>query len=115
MQFLCKEYNDENPRVRRLVDGVRIHLVPSLNPDAYELAYEMVRRPWNMNPTVTTMTLVSSVRPVLLLKELFSAKLNHWSTLMLTLVIIKFKTFSMNQFVWTSSTCSPTPVLHNIQ
>uniref|UniRef100_A0A3Q2THM6 AE binding protein 1a n=1 Tax=Fundulus heteroclitus TaxID=8078 RepID=A0A3Q2THM6_FUNHE len=41
MQFLCKEYKDENPRVRRLVDGVRIHLVPSLNPDAYELAYEM--------------------------------------------------------------------------
>ncbi|XP_049908582.1 adipocyte enhancer-binding protein 1 isoform X2 [Epinephelus moara] len=41
MQFLCKEYNDENPRVRRLVDGVRIHLVPSLNPDAYELAFEM--------------------------------------------------------------------------
>lgn len=44
MQFLCKEYNDENPRVRRLVDRVRIHLVPSLNPDAYELAYEMVRQ-----------------------------------------------------------------------
>uniref|UniRef100_A0A3Q3WTM8 Peptidase M14 domain-containing protein n=1 Tax=Mola mola TaxID=94237 RepID=A0A3Q3WTM8_MOLML len=42
MQFLCKEYNDENPRVRRLVDGVRIHLVPSLNPDAYELAFEMM-------------------------------------------------------------------------
>ncbi|KAM9841764.1 adipocyte enhancer-binding protein 1 [Aulostomus maculatus] len=41
MQFLCKEYNDDNPRVRRLVDGVRIHLVPSINPDAYELAYEM--------------------------------------------------------------------------
>lgn len=41
MQFLCKEYNDDNPRVRRLVEGVRIHLVPSLNPDAYELAYEM--------------------------------------------------------------------------
>uniref|UniRef100_A0A3Q0RYQ0 AE binding protein 1a n=1 Tax=Amphilophus citrinellus TaxID=61819 RepID=A0A3Q0RYQ0_AMPCI len=41
MQFLCKEYNDENPRVRRLVDGVRIHLVPSLNPDAYELGSEM--------------------------------------------------------------------------
>lgn len=44
MQFLCREYKDENPRVRRLVDGVRIHLVPSLNPDAYELAYEMVNR-----------------------------------------------------------------------
>jgi len=43
MQFLCKEYKDDNPRVRRLVDRVRIHLVPSLNPDAYELAYETVR------------------------------------------------------------------------
>lgn len=42
MQFLCKEYKDENPRVRRLVDGVRIHLVPSVNPDAHELAFEMV-------------------------------------------------------------------------
>uniref|UniRef100_A0A8C7LUH7 AE binding protein 1a n=2 Tax=Oncorhynchus mykiss TaxID=8022 RepID=A0A8C7LUH7_ONCMY len=41
MQFMCKEYNENNPRVRRLVEGVRIHLVPSLNPDAYELAYEM--------------------------------------------------------------------------
>ncbi|XP_061657445.1 adipocyte enhancer-binding protein 1 [Syngnathoides biaculeatus] len=40
MQFLCTEYKDGNPRVRRLVDGVRIHLVPSLNPDAYELAFE---------------------------------------------------------------------------
>ncbi|TRY88144.1 hypothetical protein DNTS_029451 [Danionella cerebrum] len=41
MQFLCKEYKDDNPRVRRLVENIRIHLVPSLNPDAYELAYEM--------------------------------------------------------------------------
>nr|XP_015195686.1 PREDICTED: adipocyte enhancer-binding protein 1 [Lepisosteus oculatus] len=41
MQFMCKEYNDGNPRVRRLVEGIRIHLVPSLNPDAYELAFEM--------------------------------------------------------------------------
>ncbi|KAM9734427.1 LOW QUALITY PROTEIN: adipocyte enhancer-binding protein 1 [Menidia menidia] len=41
MQFLCREYNDHNPRVVRLVEGVRIHLVPSLNPDAYELAFQM--------------------------------------------------------------------------
>ncbi|KAJ8400062.1 hypothetical protein AAFF_G00401010 [Aldrovandia affinis] len=26
MQFLCKEYNDNNPRVHRLVAGIRIHL-----------------------------------------------------------------------------------------
>ncbi|XP_059894891.1 adipocyte enhancer-binding protein 1 isoform X2 [Gadus macrocephalus] len=41
MQFLCKKYNEDDTRVRRLVDSTRIHLVPSLNPDAYELAFEM--------------------------------------------------------------------------
>lgn len=54
MQFLCKEYNDDNPRVRRLVEGVRIHLVPSLNPDAYELAYEMV---WQVPTLITHITM----------------------------------------------------------
>lgn len=43
MQFLCKEYHDGNPRVRSLVSETRIHLVPSLNPDGYELAREAVR------------------------------------------------------------------------
>ncbi|NWT54413.1 AEBP1 protein, partial [Erythrocercus mccallii] len=43
MQFLCKEYQDGNPRVRGLVTDTRIHLVPSLNPDGYELAHEAVR------------------------------------------------------------------------
>ncbi|NXF12349.1 AEBP1 protein, partial [Smithornis capensis] len=43
MQFLCKEYQDGNPRVRGLVTDTRIHLVPSLNPDGYELAREAVR------------------------------------------------------------------------
>ncbi|KAF1668131.1 Adipocyte enhancer-binding protein 1, partial [Aptenodytes patagonicus] len=40
MQFLCQEYPDGNPRVRSLVTETRIHLVPSLNPDGYELARE---------------------------------------------------------------------------
>ncbi|NXN16624.1 AEBP1 protein, partial [Indicator maculatus] len=40
MQFLCKEYRDGNPRVRSLVAETRIHLVPALNPDGYELARE---------------------------------------------------------------------------
>lgn len=43
MQFLCKEFQDGNPRVRSLVIETRIHLVPSLNPDGYELAREAVR------------------------------------------------------------------------
>ncbi|XP_062995298.1 adipocyte enhancer-binding protein 1 [Elgaria multicarinata webbii] len=38
MQFMCKEYKDGNPRVRNLVTETRIHLVPSLNPDGYEIA-----------------------------------------------------------------------------
>lgn len=43
MQFICKEYKDGNPRIRDLVLNTRIHLVPSLNPDGYEIASQMVR------------------------------------------------------------------------
>lgn len=45
MQYLCKEYKDGNPKVRRLVDGIRIHLVPSLNPDGHVKAFEKVSAP----------------------------------------------------------------------
>ncbi|XP_054989879.1 adipocyte enhancer-binding protein 1 [Sorex araneus] len=38
MQYLCREYRADNPRVRSLVHDTRIHLVPSLNPDGYEVA-----------------------------------------------------------------------------
>ncbi|XP_067857220.1 inactive carboxypeptidase-like protein X2 [Heptranchias perlo] len=41
MQFLCKEYNYRNPRITHIIDSTRIHLVPSINPDGYELAYEI--------------------------------------------------------------------------
>uniref|UniRef100_A0A671VN56 AE binding protein 1 n=1 Tax=Sparus aurata TaxID=8175 RepID=A0A671VN56_SPAAU len=40
MQYLCKEYKDRNPRAQQLVEGIRIHLVPSLNPDGHEEAFE---------------------------------------------------------------------------
>lgn len=42
MQYLCKEYKDRNPRAQRLVEGIRIHLVPSLNPDGHQEAFEAV-------------------------------------------------------------------------
>ncbi|XP_077118898.1 adipocyte enhancer-binding protein 1 isoform X1 [Ranitomeya variabilis] len=41
MQFMCKEYRDGNPRITTLVHETRIHLVPSLNPDGYEIASPM--------------------------------------------------------------------------
>ncbi|XP_077481310.1 carboxypeptidase X (M14 family), member 2 [Stigmatopora argus] len=40
MQFMCLEYLSGNQRVRRLVDETRIHLLPSVNPDGYEKAFE---------------------------------------------------------------------------
>lgn len=42
MQYLCKEYKDRNPRAQQLVEGMRIHLVPSLNPDGHQEAFEAV-------------------------------------------------------------------------
>lgn len=41
MHFLCVEYLNGNPRVRHLVDETRIHLLPSVNPDGYERAFQL--------------------------------------------------------------------------
>ncbi|CAJ1080254.1 inactive carboxypeptidase-like protein X2 [Xyrichtys novacula] len=40
MQFMCLEYLSGNQRVRHLVEETRIHLLPSVNPDGYEKAFE---------------------------------------------------------------------------
>uniref|UniRef100_A0A3Q2XKG7 Carboxypeptidase X, M14 family member 1 n=1 Tax=Hippocampus comes TaxID=109280 RepID=A0A3Q2XKG7_HIPCM len=40
MQFMCREYKLGNQRVVRLVEDTRIHLLPSMNPDGYEMAFK---------------------------------------------------------------------------
>ncbi|KAM4525295.1 inactive carboxypeptidase-like protein X2 isoform 2-T2 [Odontesthes bonariensis] len=41
MQFMCLEYLSGNQRIRHLVEETRIHLLPSVNPDGYERAFEV--------------------------------------------------------------------------
>lgn len=43
MQFMCQEYLAGNLRIKHLIENTRIHLLPSINPDGYEKAYEGVK------------------------------------------------------------------------
>ncbi|XP_067374500.1 probable carboxypeptidase X1 isoform X2 [Channa argus] len=40
MQYMCQEYTRGDPRIVHLVTETRIHLLPSMNPDGYEMAHK---------------------------------------------------------------------------
>lgn len=44
-QYLCSEYLLGNARIQRLLNTTRIHLLPSMNPDGYEVAAAEVGAP----------------------------------------------------------------------
>ena len=39
-QYLCDEYTKKNKRIQRLINETRIHLLPTMNPDGFQLAYQ---------------------------------------------------------------------------
>jgi len=39
--YLCEKYNSGDKAVKQLIDNTRIHIMPSMNPDGWEIAHEV--------------------------------------------------------------------------
>lgn len=42
IHYMCEQYRLGNPVVRGLINETRIHLMPSMNPDGWQLATDTV-------------------------------------------------------------------------
>lgn len=47
--FLCESYLHDDPKIRLLIDHTRIHLMPSMNPDGWQLATETVSTKYHIS------------------------------------------------------------------
>lgn len=68
-QYLCSEYLLGNPRIQRLLNTTRIHLLPSMNPDGYEVAAAEVGTPAACRRAASSSTLTL----LLIVEGLFAA------------------------------------------
>jgi len=48
MDYMCQMYNGKDAEIQRLVRETRIHVMPSMNPDGYEVAVKSTRCPGNI-------------------------------------------------------------------